>query len=105
MFRTSVIFLLAFLVALAASLLQPTSSFAAVEKPRYALVVGNADYSRNVLKNPINDARDMSAALRQLDFEVYDGFNLTRSQMSELLSRFNQNAKRNADVVPFYFAG
>jgi uncharacterized caspase-like protein len=37
---------------------------------RVALVIGNKDYARAPLKNPINDARDMKAALEQVGFDV-----------------------------------
>ena len=38
---------------------------------RVALVIGNAGYAAPAdLKNPINDARDMAAALRGLGFDV-----------------------------------
>lgn len=38
---------------------------------RFALVIGNKDYTAiGALKNPINDAMDVSKAFQQLGFEV-----------------------------------
>jgi hypothetical protein len=46
---------------------------------RVALVVGNSTYAHiGRLPNPDNDARDMSAALRRLGFEVTTEFNVDR---------------------------
>ena len=36
---------------------------------RVALVIGNSDYREQSLKNPINDAEDLSKALRHLGFD------------------------------------
>jgi hypothetical protein len=39
--------------------------------PKFALVIGNSQYdSLGALKNPVNDASDMAAALKRLGFEV-----------------------------------
>src|SRR5262249_33428927 len=37
---------------------------------RRALVIGNAAYPNNLLRNPINDATDMADILRRFGFEV-----------------------------------
>jgi len=37
---------------------------------RVALIVGNSNYKNAPLKNPVNDARDMSVKLRGLGFAV-----------------------------------
>ncbi len=37
---------------------------------RTALVIGNGDYSTGSLRNPVNDADDMAAALKRLGFNV-----------------------------------
>ncbi len=61
------------------------------EKSRLALVIGNAAY-RNApqLANPVNDARDMSAALKQVGFEVLSGENLTADKMKRLIIEFGE---------------
>ncbi|MDP3426926.1 MAG: caspase family protein [Humidesulfovibrio sp.] len=45
---------------------------------RIALVIGNAAYTSAPLKNPVNDARDMAAALRSLGLRTFIGFRLVR---------------------------
>jgi hypothetical protein len=46
---------------------------------RIALVVGNSDYQHTTkLKNPRNDAEDISAKLKSLGFEVMGGVDLDR---------------------------
>ena len=45
---------------------------------RVALVIGNASYKREPLRNPVNDAKAMTIKLRSLGFEVIErlaGFN------------------------------
>ena len=37
---------------------------------RTALVIGNAAYRESRLRNPVNDATDIAATLRQLEFDV-----------------------------------
>ena len=56
---------------------------AAAAERRVALVVGNADYVRTPLVNPVNDAADLAAALRRLGFEVLE----RRNRGSEELKR------------------
>lgn len=78
----------------------------AVERgPRVALVIGNADYV-NVpsLANPVNDAREMSNALRELGFKVIEGYNLTSTTMRGKIAEFGA-ALPGAGVSLFYYAG
>ncbi len=37
---------------------------------RLALVIGNAAYTVGALKNPVNDARAVAQALREMDYDV-----------------------------------
>jgi hypothetical protein len=72
---------------------------------RLALVIGNADYGgNNSLKNPINDATDIAAALREIGFDVMTATNTTRRKMDEIMDEFGSKLK-NYDVVFFYYAG
>lgn len=73
--------------------------------PRVALVIGNAAYS-NVpsLANPVNDAREMSSALRELGFKVIEGYNLNSSTMRSKIAEFGA-ALPGAGVSLFYYAG
>jgi uncharacterized caspase-like protein len=72
---------------------------------RVAFVVGNGAY-RNVaqLPNPPIDAKAMAATLRNVGFEVIEGSNLTRDQMTEKLLDFGRKAQ-GSDVAVFYYAG
>ena len=44
-----------------------------VRESRLALVIGNADYKSSPLKNPVNDARDFSNALKHLGLRSSTG--------------------------------
>ncbi|MET4230142.1 caspase family protein [Bradyrhizobium barranii subsp. apii] len=72
---------------------------------RVAFVVGNGSY-KNVaqLPNPPIDAKAMAATLRNVGFEVIEGSNLTRDQMTEKLLDFGRKAQ-GSDVAVFYYAG
>jgi len=37
---------------------------------RMALVIGNGAYEHSPLENPVHDAEDMAAALKECDFQV-----------------------------------
>lgn len=71
---------------------------------RVALIIGNSAYTQGALANPVNDARDIAAALRQANFEVLFGENQNRRQMRELIRQFGEKI-RNGGVGLFYFAG
>ncbi len=73
--------------------------------PRVALVIGNAAYaSVPSLANPVNDAREMSSALRELGFKVIEGYNLTSTTMRSKIAEFGA-ALPGAGVSLFYYAG
>ena len=72
---------------------------------RVALVLGNADYEHTVpLANPRNDAEAISAALRELGFDVYDGFDLGRAETEDLIRDFAR-ASQEATTAMLYYAG
>lgn len=71
---------------------------------RVALVIGNGNYAKSPLKNPANDARAMSATLRELGFEVTTGRDLNQKQMQKLIVKFGRALKK-CDVGLFYYAG
>ena len=58
------------------------------DSKRIALVIGNANYASAPLKNPINDAADISTALRQSGFEVIDQRNATLQEMTRGIREF-----------------
>ena len=82
-----------------------TSPAIAISQKRLALVVGNSDYPDGRLANPVNDARDISAKLKSLGFDVMPGTtNLDREGMDKQINAFIQKAK-NYDVALFFYAG
>jgi len=71
---------------------------------RVALVIGNSAYENAQLKNPVNDANDIAAALTDLGFEVVLGTNLNRDEIKQKVEEFSPMIKK-ADIGFFYFAG
>lgn len=76
----------------------------ALQERRQALVIGNADYVSSPLRNPVNDAQDMSRALRNLGFDVTLLTNVSQRQMEEGINAFGQKL-RDSTVALFYYAG
>jgi hypothetical protein len=72
---------------------------------RVAFVVGNGGY-KNVdqLPNPPVDAKAMAALLRNNGFDVVEGINLNREQMTSKLREFALKTP-GADVAIFFYAG
>src|SRR6201986_2111643 len=81
------------------------SGEAALADKRVAFVVGNGAY-KNVpqLPNPPMDAKTMASTLRNVGFDVVEGYNLTRDKMTERLLEFGKKAE-GADVAVFFYAG
>lgn len=98
-------FQMRYLTLLASLMCMALSLSAAKADRRVAFVVGNGSY-KNVaqLPNPPIDARAMAATLRNVGFEVIEGSNLTRDQMTEKLLDFGRKAQ-GSDVAVFYYAG
>jgi uncharacterized caspase-like protein len=82
---------------------QPKAAPAAAP-PKVALVIGNATYKDNPLRNPANDARAMAAVLKQLGFQVIARENATKQQMERAVAEFGTALKPGA-VALFYYAG
>ncbi len=76
----------------------------ALAEGRTALVIGNGAYPTAPLKNPVNDATDMAAALTRLGFRVTLLKNATMQQMEEAVREFGL-ALRKGGIGLFYFAG
>ena len=78
----------------------------AVAAERVALVVGNADYHEEdaKLRNPVNDATAMAAALRRMGFEVIEGKDLDRDGFFDKIIEFD-DAARSAETALFFYAG
>jgi uncharacterized caspase-like protein len=78
---------------------------AAVAETRVALVVGNSAYqSTTPLANPMNDARDMAAALKAVGFDVVEALDADRRKLDGALRAFTDKLAR-ADVALFFYAG
>jgi tetratricopeptide (TPR) repeat protein len=80
------------------------------DEKRYALVIGNSNYSKEIgiLKNPVNDATDVATELRNSDFEVQLLTNATYVQIREAMRRFQEKlteGPRDQTVGLFYYAG
>ncbi len=80
------------------------------EEKRYALVIGNSDYPKEVgvLLNPVNDATAMAAELKKTNFEVQLVTNATYMQLREAVRLFHEklsNAPKDNAVGLFYYAG
>jgi hypothetical protein len=84
-------------------LMLPLRSFSQSER-RIALVIGNGDYEHAPLKNPINDANDMAAALQNCDFKVMKIINADRRTMRRAIRKFGDEINKGA-VGLFYYAG
>jgi uncharacterized caspase-like protein/TPR repeat protein len=71
---------------------------------RVALVIGNGAYKDAPLKNPVNDARAVGAALQQCGFQVTELENANREQMVQALRDFGGRIM-GGGVGLFYYAG
>ncbi|TCH97715.1 caspase family protein [Roseococcus sp. SYP-B2431] len=70
-----------------------------------ALVFGNANYvNGGILKNPANDAADVSAKLSSYGFHVIVATDATNKEMDKKLKEFKKLLEAN-DVGLFFFAG
>ncbi|MEO0823938.1 MAG: caspase family protein, partial [Pseudomonadota bacterium] len=79
------------------------------DSPRLALVIGNADYAAEIgtLRNPLNDASAVRAALEEVGFNVTLVLDASRDQLLSEISRFrNALDAEGPDAVGFlYFSG
>ena len=77
------------------------------EAPRYALVIGNGNYSDlGKLKNPVNDATDMAAALKSLGFQVSLLTDADLPTMEDAVQRLGNALSQSAESMGlFFYAG
>lgn len=94
---------LSLLFAILATVVVPPDAHA--QDQRVALVIGNSDY-KNVssLKNPVNDAADMGAALSRMGFAVTGLSNATAQDTRKALSDFGEKV-RQADIAVVFYSG
>lgn len=72
---------------------------------RFALVVGNSAYQHTAaLPNPINDARDVAAALKAAGFGVTEALDADKAKLDAALRTFTEKLS-GADVALFFYAG
>jgi uncharacterized caspase-like protein len=85
----------------------PGAAALAQSEPRLALVIGNAAYGapEAVLRNSVNDAREMAAVLRELDFEVMSSEDADHATMRRAIRQFEDRLRQAKGVGLFYFAG
>jgi len=97
-----------FASALAACLALLTAWVQAAEVPadaRVALVMGNSTYPSSPLINPVNDARAVARALKELGFEVFLHENFRQQSFLGALREFGKRLKETGGVGLFYYAG
>ena len=73
--------------------------------PRNALVIGNSNYEKFPLKNPVNDANSISETLKELGFEVITVIDANKEEMSRAIRAFGDKLSENPGVGLFYYAG
>ncbi|MFC5413169.1 SUMF1/EgtB/PvdO family nonheme iron enzyme [Larkinella bovis] len=72
---------------------------------RMALVMGNKEYVHaDKLRNPGNDALDMSEALKKLGFDVTTAIDSDYPRTARIIREFIEKL-RSSDVVVFYYSG
>jgi uncharacterized caspase-like protein len=71
---------------------------------RLALVIGNASYGTSPLKNPVNDADDVSQMLKDSGFTVIDVRNAALGKMRQAVRQFGDMLLDN-DVGLVYYSG
>lgn len=71
---------------------------------RLALVIGNSAYRISPLKNPVNDAQDIAAALRRVGFDVTIVRDATQQQMENAVREFGLKLRQGGTGL-FYYAG
>ena len=71
---------------------------------RTALVIGNGAYASDPLANPVNDAKAVAAALRELGFDVSEKVNATEKEMLRSIDDFGQKL-RTGGIGLFYYSG
>ena len=75
------------------------------DEKRLALVIGNANYDKGELKNPVNDALLIAETLKQLEFDIILDTNLAdKRSFKETIREFG-NRRPNYDVAFVYYAG
>ena len=81
------------------------SLFSQETEKRLALVIGNSNYDKGELKNPVNDALLISETLKKLEFDVILDTNIVdKRSFKETIRKFG-NKRSEYDVAFVYYAG
>ncbi|MBN1797779.1 MAG: extracellular solute-binding protein [Spirochaetales bacterium] len=73
---------------------------------KVALVIGNSAYKTCGLKNPANDAYDLSKKLERFGYEVIKLINAGKQQMKEAIRTFGDKLSQDWNTLGlFYYAG
>jgi len=71
---------------------------------KFALVIGNGDYTGiSKLQNPVNDANDMAAVLKDLGFTVEMVINGDLDQMETAAINLSRRLSASRDIYGFFF--
>lgn len=72
---------------------------------RVALVIGNQDYRYvEPLNNPVNDTLEISKILREADFDVTVGTDLSKRGLEQVVRKFLRELQ-DGDTALFYYSG
>ncbi len=71
---------------------------------KYALIIGNGNYSSAPLKNPVNDATDFSNALEKIGFDVTIITDGSKRDIKEGIKSFKSSLS-NGGTALFYYSG
>jgi len=75
------------------------------KQPRYALVIGNSDYYNIQDFTARNNANDMAALLKDLDFEVVRVMDSNKRELSRAIFQFSNQMYSNGGIGFFYYSG
>ncbi len=75
-----------------------------VYQRKYALIIGINDYLCDPLKYCVNDAEDLSTALRRIGFQITLKLNCDYNEFHHTIDRFAETVQNN-DLILFYFSG
>jgi uncharacterized caspase-like protein len=95
---------IASLLLVLALALGTSDALAQAKEARVALVLGNAAYREQPLKNPVNDARLMAETLRRFGFDVILREDATRDQIGTAVRDFTRKLEPGV-VSLVYYAG
>ena len=85
---------------------EPAAEAQVADGRRMALVIGNSAYLHTEpLRNPLNDADDVGAALTGLGFAVTVKKNLGRAALYDAVADFGQSAGARAEIAVLFYAG